>query len=119
MILNLATILISGRKIGDESYQFGKLLKIIENSENKVVKKNGILFLAIFSEFEELKIKKRFLIRMVEFLSGVILFDNDVNNLIISLEFLKKNDFLVDKKILKQEGFLAKLISLMRFLIHL
>ena len=54
--------------------------------------------------------------KIVEFLSGVIIFENDVDNLSYSLTFLISNLGIIDKKIFKQEGFLVKLISLMRFL---
>ena len=116
MLLNLATILILGRNIEYEFNNLSNLFEVIKKSENKLVKKNGIRALAIFSKLEVLKTQKRFLIKIAEFL---ILFDNDADNLINSLTFLKANLGILDKKILKQKEFLAKLISLMRFLRHI
>ena len=123
MFLNLAVILIfeilPDDIFGDEFNNINKLFEVMKKSENKEVKKNGIRFLAIFSKIEALKSKKQFLNKIAELLSGVILFDNNADNLINSLTFFNANLEILDKNILKQEGFLAKLISLMRFLRHL
>ena len=122
MFLNLAVILIFGMLFdifGAEFDNIYKLFEVMKKSENKEVKKNGIRFLEIFSKLEEEKTNKRFLNKIAEFLSGVILFDNDVDNLINSLTFLNANIEILDTRFFKQEGFLAKLISLMRFLRHL
>ena len=115
MLLNLAALLNLDKNIDYQLFFLDRLLEVMKKSENEVVKKNGISALTIFSKLEELKTKKPLLIKIA---SGVILFDNSVDNLNNSLTFLKNLEFL-DQNILKQEGFLAKLISLMRFLRHL
>ena len=121
MFLNLAVILIFGMLFdifGAEFDNIYKLFEVMKKSENKEVKKNGIRFLEIFSKLEEEKTNKRFLNKIAEFLSGVILFDNDVDNLINSLKFFEANITMLDNRFFKQEGFLEKLIFLMRFLRH-
>ena len=121
MFLNLAVISIFGMLLdifGAEFDNMNKLFEVMKKSENKEVKKNGIRFLEIFSKLEEEKKNKRFLNKIAEFLSGVILFDNDVDNLINSLKFFEANITMLDNRFFKQEGFLEKLISLMRFLRH-
>ena len=115
MFLDLAAMLISDDNI-DEFNNLNILFEVIKKSENKEVKKNGIRFLVIFSKIEAVKTKTSFLIKIADFL---ILFDSDVDNLIYSLIFLEANLGIFYEKCLKQEGFLAKLISLMRFLRHL
>ena len=112
----MAAILILDRNIDYQFYFLNKLLEVMKKSEFKVVRKNGIRFLAIFSKLDELQTKKRLLIKIA---SGVILFDNDVDNLINSLTFLKENLWIIDANFFKQEGFLTKLICLMRFRRHL
>ena len=121
MFLNLAVISIFGMLLdifGAEFDNMNKLFEVMKKSENKEVKKNGIRFLEIFSKLEEEKTNKRFLNKIAEFLSGVILFDNDVDNLINSLKFFEANITMLDNRFFKQEGFLEKLIFLMRFLRH-
>ena len=107
MLGNFAVILF-------KEHNLSTLLKVMKKSENKEVKKNGIRVLAIFSEEIAILQNKTF-----EFLSDVIQFDKDVDNLMNSLTFLanmNENIRIIDKELLKNKGFIAKLISLLRFL---
>ena len=94
---------------------------VMEKSENKLLRKNGLRALEIFSEkLEALRtLNKKLLFKLTEFLRDVFLFDSDVDNILNSLTVLAKNCWVIDKALLKNEGFFVQLISLLRFFDHL
>ena len=124
MLGNLAAILILERDFDSgEKFVFNNkistFLDVMEKSENKLVRKNGVRALAIFSAKRlGIKIHKQLFVKLTEFLRDMIVFDSDVDNILNSLTVLAKSG-RVNWLSSKNERFLVQLISLLRFLNHL
>ena len=118
MLGNLAAKLILENDINDFEFNDGisKYLKILKKTKNKTIKKNGVLALAIFSEKLDAKIKIPNILNITsEFLRDIIIFDDDIDNLMNSLTFLEKNFATMDSQILKNKEFITKIMAFLRF----
>ena len=129
MLGNWAAILILEKDFDDDSgekyvfnHEISPFLDLMKKSENKLVRKNGVRALAIFSSKLAAwsTMDKQLLVKMTEFLRDVILFDSDGDNILNSLNVLAKNvwaNYEVFFTITKE--FFGQLISLLRFFNHL
>ena len=129
MFHNLIAILSEVSAIlseGDEEFKFhvsNSLIEVIQTSKNKAIRQNGFGALAIFYEKlgEYHTIPEKACDKTRDFLIDMILFDKDDDNLINSLKCLRwlggKRDW-ISNKVLVSNGFLKKIVSLMKFFLN-
>ena len=126
MLGNLTAILIFEKDVDDDlcekyvfNHEISTFLDVMKQSENKLVRKNGVRALAIFyKKLDWIPIDRKLFVKLTELLRDVILFDSDVDNILNSLNVLTENFRFTDEVFLKNEGFLVQLLSLLRFFIH-